>query len=174
LVLKIEPDVCVEIGVFGGRSLYPVAATLKHLKKGVIVAIDAWDENECIRYFEPIKDSHHIDWWTKININEIYKSYLNLISSRELENQIITIRNSSERAANILGEIDLLHLDGNHGEIPSGKDVALYLPKVRSGGYIWINDSLSYNIQPSIDVLLEACELIDTVDEGNCILFRKK
>ncbi len=174
LVLEVKPDVCVEIGVFGGRSLFPVASALKYLGKGIIIGIDPWDKEECIRYYDPVRDKAHIDWWSKISIDQVFNSYTNMLSQYRFDDQVITLRATSEKAAAIVGDIDILYIDGNHGEIPSMKDVELYLPKVRVGGYIWLNDSLSFELQPTVDLLLESCEFIDLIDGGNCILFRKK
>ena len=174
LVLETKPEICVEIGVFGGRSLFPVAAALKHLGNGLIIGIDPWSEEECLKHFDPIKDAPHIQWWSKINIDLIYRSYLSMLSAEQLANHVITLKVTAERAATLLAPIDILHIDTNHGEISSTKNIELFLPKVRSGGYIWINDSLAYSMQPTIDYLLERCEFIEVIDNGNCILCRKK
>lgn len=174
LVLETKPEICVEIGVFGGRSLFPVAAALQHLGKGLVIGVDPWSEEECLRYFDPVKDAPHIAWWSKINIEQIYRSYLSMISTEQLNNQVITLRITADRAATILAPIDILHIDSNHGEISTTKDIELFLPKVRPGGYIWVNDSLAYSMQPTIDYLLERCEFIQVIDNGNCILCRKK
>lgn len=174
LILKVKPSVCVEIGVFGGRSIMPVASALKFLGHGIVVGIDPWDKEESIRHFDPEKDQDHIQWWSKISFDQVYNSYINMIAYYKLDEQIITIRATSEHAAKILGTIDILYIDGNHQEAASLNEVTLYLPKVRSGGYIWLNDSLSLDTQASVDLLLETCEFIELIDEGNCILFRKK
>ncbi len=174
LVLEVEPDVCVEIGVFGGRSLFPVAATLKHLGKGIVIGIDPWSLDEVIPYFDPKKDEAHIAWWSKLNFDQVYLSYLGLISEYQLDDYVITLRSTSEVASYAISDIDILYIDGNHNETVSNRDVTLYLPKVRSGGYIWLNDSLWRDLQSSVDLLFEACDFIKLIDGGNCILFRKR
>ena len=174
LVLEVEPEVCVEIGVFGGGSVYPVAETLKFLGKGTIICIDPWDKIECIKYYDPLVDQVNLKWWGSLNMNRIYGSYLNMIKKFELDSVCKTIRASSEKAAPDIETIDILHIDGNHCEIPSTLDVMLYLPKVRSGGYIWMNDSLWAERQDAVDLLLEACDAVKLIDNGNCILFRKR
>src|ERR1700730_11515979 len=50
LILTAKPKVCVEIGVFGGASLIPTAFALKHLKEGIVIGIDPWDNSECIKH----------------------------------------------------------------------------------------------------------------------------
>lgn len=174
LILEVKPEVCVEIGVFGGSSILPTAAALKFLGKGTVYAIDPWDRIEAIKHFDPILEAEHLAWWSKVNLNAMYDSFLNMLDKYELNDFCHTIRLSSEAAAPQIGQIDILHLDGNHSEMITTQDVLLYLPKVRSGGYIWINDSLHPNIQQANELLLESCDVIKLVNSGNCILFKKR
>jgi len=41
-IADIKPDLCVEIGVFGGSSFIPQALAIKENGKGEIVGIDPW------------------------------------------------------------------------------------------------------------------------------------
>lgn len=175
LVLEEKPDLCVEIGVFGGSSLFPVASALKHLGKGTILGIDPWNKVECIKYFDPIEDAEHLKWWGELNIDVIYQSFNQVLEKYNLKDVVKIIRATSEVAANLVNSsIDILYIDGNHSEACSTQDVQLYLPKVRSGGYIWMNDTLSNEKQEAIDLLLKACDVIRLIDSGNCILFKKR
>ncbi|HSX11230.1 MAG TPA: class I SAM-dependent methyltransferase [Chlamydiales bacterium] len=174
LVLEVKPELCVEIGAFGGRSVLPVAAALKFLDQGLLVAIDPWSKEEALRYLDPIKDLAHYNWWAKVNYEQIYQSCLHVISQNGLEDYVITLRSTSEYAAPAIGMIDILYFDGNHSEIASVKDAKLYLPKVRPGGYIWINDALWSDMQAALDLIAETCDFVKWVDNGNCILFRKR
>jgi hypothetical protein len=174
LVLEVKPDVCVEIGVFGGRSLYPVASALKFLNHGIVYGIDPWDKFECIRYYDPVEDSANLIWWGKLNLNYIYSSYAAMLRKYELEKYCVTLRMTSESAASEIEQIDILHIDGNHSEQASLRDVSLYLPKVRTGGYIWMNDSSWPERQEAVDLLLRSCDAVKLIDGGNCILFKKR
>ena len=174
LVLDVKPDVCVEVGVFGGSSLFPVATTLKFLNHGIIVAIDPWDKIECLKYLDPLRDQHHLQWWGMVNMNYIYYSFKELLQKHGIEKYCQIIRETSEKAAPMVDTIDILYLDGNHSEVVSTQDVQLYLPKVRHGGFIWMNDTLWTDRQDAIDLLLEACDVVKLIDNGNCILFKKR
>jgi hypothetical protein len=174
LVLEVQPKTCVEIGVFGGSSILPVASALKFLSQGVIIGIDPWDKLECIKYFDPIEDKAHLDWWGKVNLDHIYISYLNMLKRYKLLDYCITMKTTSEKAISEIDSIDILYIDGNHSEIVSTHDVRLYFPKVVSGGYIWLDDSLWPGTQQAKDLLLESCEVIKLIDNGNCILFKKR
>ena len=174
LVLETKPDVCVEIGTYAGASALPVAMALKFLGNGVIICIDSWDKIECIKYFDPVEDVQHLSWWGKVNLNQIHKKYLEMVQKFELQSICITKKTTSANAAASIGVIDILYIDGNHSEFIVTQDVQLYLPKVRSGGYIWINDALWPTLQEAIDLVLESCEPIKLIDNGNCILFKKR
>jgi len=174
LVLEVQPEVYVEIGVFGGRSLFPVASALKFLGKGTVIGIDPWDKIECIKYYDPIADQLNLQWWGKVNLNYIYSSYISMLKKYELEKFCRTIRATSEKAAAEIDAIDILYIDGNHSEEASLLDVVLYLPKVRQGGYVWMNDSLWPDRQTAVELLLEECDAVKLIDNGNCILFKKR
>lgn len=174
LVLEVKPEVYVEIGVFGGSSVFPVASALKFLDHGTIIGIDPWDKLECIKYFDPIDDSANLQWWGKINLFYIYFTYLNMVRNYGLEKYVKTLKMTSEKAASEIDAIDILYIDGNHSETVSTQDVQLYLPKVRSGGYIWMNDALWTTTQEAVSLLTDACEIVKTIDKENCILFRKR
>ncbi len=174
LIIETRPDVYVEIGVFGGASLFPVAMALKYNDHGICIAVDPWDKIECIKHFDPFKDQQDLQWWAKINLNYIYYSFLDLLSKHDLDRYCKIIRATSDKAAPMIGSIDILFLDGNHSEIASTQDVILYLPKVKNGGYIWMNDTLWTDRQAAVDLLLKECDVIKLIDNGNCILFRKR
>lgn len=176
LVLEIKPKICVEIGVFGGSSLFTVASALKFLGQGLIIGIDPWDKMECIKHLDSPNGEADLEWWDRVNLAHIYKSYLNMLKIYELNEYTSTMKTTAEKAASEMGtiSIDILHIDGNHSEIASTQDVTLYLPKVRSGGYIFMDDTLLETTQRATDLLLESCDFVKIIDNGNCILFKKR
>jgi Methyltransferase domain len=174
LVLEVRPQVCVDIGSFGGSSVLPVASALKFLGQGVVIAIDPWDKIEALKHFDPFEDQRHMDWWGKVDFNQVYQSYLNMIRVHDLGKYCKTMKMTSEKAASQIPSIDILYIDGNHSEEIAAQDVMLYLPKVISGGYIWLNDSTWPCMQPAIALLQESCDVVRLIDNGNCILFKKR
>ncbi len=174
LTLEVKPKVYVEIGVFGGRSIFPVASALKFLGQGIVIGIDPWDKVEAIKYYDPVEDQTNLQWWAKVNFYYVYSSYLSMLKKYDLEKFCKTIRASAEEAVSEIESIDILYLDGNHCEEPSLQDVTLYLPKVKSGGYIWMNDTLWPERQAAAEMLLQECDAVKLIDNGNCILFKKR
>jgi len=175
LVLEVRPQVCVEIGVYGGRSIFPVAKALKFLGQGIAIGIDSWDRIDCMKYLDTVvEDPLHADAWGRTDLDSIYRSYLDMISRHNLEKYCETRKLSSEKAASTIDVIDILYIDGNHSEIISVQDVRLYLPKVRYGGYIWLNDSKWRSLGAAYYLLSQSCDVVLLIDNENCVLFRKK
>ena len=173
LVLEVKPKVYVEIGVFGGASILPAIYGVKFLGEGKVIAIDPWNKEESIKYLDPVTEKEHIDWWGNVKFNEIYQEFLYLLFLYELEDFCTVIRSTSEMAVGQIKNIDILHIDGNRAAEQSIQDVRLYLPKVNPGGYVWMGDCLGYNKQKAIELLMQQCDVIKIIDDGNCILFRK-
>jgi hypothetical protein len=174
LIVEVKPKICVEIGVFSGASFHPVASALKFLGQGVAIAIDPWDKIECIRYLDPDKDKNDLKWWAHQNMDHIYFGFLSVLRQFDLESVSIIFRSTSKKAAPAIGTIDILYLDGNHFEKVAFEDVQLYLPKVRPGGYIWLNDATWHSLKSAHQLLSASCDIVKAIDNGNCVLFRKR
>lgn len=174
LVLEVNPDVCVEIGVFGGRSLLPVAAALKALSHGVVIGIDPWDNEIATQYSDPILDYSDHTYWTQLDFKGLYPPYAKLLQEHKLNDYVITFVCSAEAAAPHIPSIDILYVDGSLTEKASIQDVSLYIPLVRSGGYIWISNATFDERQRAIEMLEETGDFVKTIDAGCCALFRKR
>lgn len=175
LVLEVKPDVCVEIGVYGGASLLPVAYTLKFLKHGIVIGIDPWDFIECIRGLDSIKYEGAWRTWLSIPMDVVYYDFQQLVKRFKLDDYVYVYNTTSEKAADQIEPfIDILHIDGSHSEYASTRDIQLYLPKVRSGGYIWLTDAIWIERGEAVDLLLEECDVVKLIDDQACMLFKKR
>ncbi len=176
LTLEVKPQLCVEIGPYGGASFLPVAYTLKFLGEGMAIAIDPWDFVECIRHLDPFEHEESWRTWLSIPMDVVEHDFQALIRRYKLEDRCITLRMTSEKAAKEIEDdsIDILHIDGDHSEYGSTLDAKLYLPKVRSGGYIWLTDALWKERGDAVDLLLEECDVVKMIDDNTCFLFKKR
>jgi predicted O-methyltransferase YrrM len=140
LVQKVQPQKIVEIGVWGGKSLIPMAAVLRANGKGKIYGIDPWSN------VASIEETMHPDnkaFWGWIDHEAVMQRLMHNIDAFGLGNQIELIRSTSEDADPIT-EIDILHVDGNHSEKTSYLDVTKWVPLVKSGGWIIFDDMSWY------------------------------
>lgn len=135
LIFMLKPHTVVEIGVWGGKSLVPMAHALKILNNGMIYGIDPWDNAASIKGME----GDNLEWWEKVDHEMIFQGLLSRIKEFNLEDRIELIRTTSELAPSI-PNIDILHIDGNHSEDASNLDVIKWVPLVKKGGVIIFDD----------------------------------
>lgn len=177
LVVANRPRVCVEIGAYTGSSVLPVLAALKYVGEGKIYAIDAWSNREAVKYLA-IHDSHY-QWWSRVDMEGAKNQFINRISEWDGWSYCQVIHLPAGLAVRQIPEtIDLLHLDGSFSEQGSLLDVELFLPKVRSGGYILLSNVYvsvdgSFSKMASMWRLYDDCELICEIDNRHTALFRK-
>jgi hypothetical protein len=166
---------CIEIGVFSGRSLFPIAKALQYNRSGLVYAIDAWDADEATKGFRTT-DPNFV-WWNSLDFKHFYDQTLTLISNSNLRKYCSIIKNPSQNALLLFSDatIDFIHFDGNHNESFAYEDVAHYFPKVRDGGYILLNDPNWYCMTRALVFLLERAEIISPYSpSAPYFLFRKE
>lgn len=176
LVFLTRPQVCVEVGVYTGSSVLPVAAALKYLGSGHIYAIDAWSNEVAVKNVG-INDPNYWWWWT-LNMEQVKYQFISLLDEWALHRYCRVIHAPSERTADQISEIDFLHLDGSMSEEGSLLDVQLFLPKVKSGGYILLSNLFMFvdgkhTKMSSMWRLFDQCEIVAEIDNNNVALFRK-
>ena len=167
LIQKTHPGVCVEIGVFAGKSLINTALALKENAKGTVYGIDPWRLDIAIAGSSPDEFD-----WTKIDMDAVHYDCMRAIWERHLDNVVI-IRATSKQAIKLFWplSIDILYIDGGHSEESSVLDVMLYMPKVKRDGHIWIDDTNYDSLRTAINLLEEQCQLIK--DFGHCRLYQR-
>ncbi|MFI5334315.1 MAG: class I SAM-dependent methyltransferase [Chlamydiales bacterium] len=161
LILKMKPATIVEIGVFGGKSLVPMACALKANQKGVIYGIDPWDPAASMAEVLHPDNKHY---WSIVDHRGIMQGLIQKIEQHDLVDQIELIESTSEHAP-LIYEIDILHIDGNHSEKTSFFDVNKWVPLVRKGGWI-IFDDMKWHEQ-GVDTTAKATAWLD----AHCIKF---
>lgn len=178
LVLGSSPACVVEIGVFGGSSLVPLALALRKQGRGVVYGIDPWRREAAL---EGANDPANDAWWAAVDLEGAHRGAVEALWSRGLQTHAVLIRSGSETAAALFPAIDLLHLDGNHSELASTRDVTLYLPRVRPDGLIVADDVNWPTTAQALRLLADHCSVVgDLVTHdvagtctGHCRVFRK-
>lgn len=161
-IFMLEPKNVVEIGVFGGKSLIPMATALRATGKGKIYGIDPWDSKESCSGMQ----GEHLDWWKTIDHLKILQGLQTKMVEFGLMDQIELIMTSSERAPPI-HDIDILHLDGNHSKKAAEIDVNKWVPLVRQGGLIIFDDTDWGANRSAVDWLDENCTKLAEFKESN-------
>lgn len=148
---------CVEIGVYGGKSLIPAAIACRHKGSGVAHGIDPWDIAASVKHE---KNKANIEWWSALDHETIYRGFVYAVLNMDLTRWCNWHRMESERAANIFGGIDFLHIDGNHSEESALLDVEKWVPKVQRDGVIFFDDLDWASTNKAYSKLLEYCKVI--------------
>jgi len=129
-----KDPVCVEVGVYGGKSVIPVVLELKRLKKGKLYAIDPWDNIEATKGYV----GEHYNFWCNVDLNSIYYVFINLLLENECQDLVEIIRKPSDDAPEI-SDINFLYIDGQHTE-QAIRDVHKYASKIVLNGYCVVDD----------------------------------
>jgi predicted O-methyltransferase YrrM len=169
-ILANKAGFVVEIGVFGGRSLVPMALALQSLGRGIVYGIDPWKKEACL---EGKNDSANDQWWANIDYSVIQEKCVQTIWGLNLAPHVVLLRAPSQICASLFqSPIDVLHIDGNHSEETSVRDVNLWVPKVATGGFVWIDDTDWLTTKNAQKRLAEMAVKISEV--GNCHLYQKR
>jgi Methyltransferase domain len=146
LVSDHKPTLAVEIGVFGGRSLIPMALALRAVGCGVAYGIDPWTIEAAIEGNNgPANDG----WWiNNSNLENVYISFVHSVIDHGLTRECRWMRLKSDVAVRLFDDasIGLFHLDGNHSELTSCRDVEQWHKKIAPGG-VWVLDDADWESQ---------------------------
>ena len=177
LIVLTQSKVCVDIGTFTGSSALPMAVALRYLGSGKVYLIDAWSNQEAIKHISSEDPNYH--WWSTLDMEDIKRRCLTMIHEWSLESYCQVMHAPSEQVVHQIGQIDFLHLDGNFSTEGSLLDATLYVPKVRSGGYILLSNAFmtidhALTKMATMWFLYYECELVAELENSNVMLFRKQ
>lgn len=136
LVIGMKHELSVEIGVFGGKSLLPVALAHQHNSFGRVIAIDPWMADASV---EGQVNEADVKWWSNQQMHDgVLAGFKDKIRRYNLEG-IVDVRRVKSNDMEPPSGIGLLSIDGNHG-IQVLTDVERYATNVNRGGYVVMDD----------------------------------
>lgn len=134
LVLANKPKIVVEIGVWGGKSLFPMALACLENKSGLVIGIDPYDPK--VSAADEFPDMS--DWWENQDHSAMLKKFMDWNKYFKTEKIVQLIRKKSDDVTPP-DVIDILHIDGNHSE-QAVRDAQRFCPKVSVGGFVIFDD----------------------------------
>lgn len=163
----IKPtDICVELGVFGGKSLLPIS----FMTNNSVFGIDAWEKTASL---EGTNDKSNDEWWEKIDYNQMYNYTLELFNKYHCKNVKLLRMKSSVAIDNFENDsIDFLHQDSNHSEEISCNEVELYHKKVKING-IWVFDDTNWKTTKKAQDLLLTYGYQELYDSGEFKIYKR-
>jgi predicted O-methyltransferase YrrM len=145
----------VEIGVYRGRSLLPIAAVLRDTGGGRVIGIDPWAADAALQ-----RDDHEVgavvnEWARAHPWEETYQEVLQRIDAFGLAAHCEILRTTSAEAAATIPDasVGLVHVDGNHDRDAVQRDVEQYLPKLQPGGFLALDDASWSSVRPILEEL---------------------
>ena len=153
LVGQKKPVLSVELGVYAGRSLVPLAVASKHCNpSSKVIGIDAWSKDASL---EGENSKENDEWWAKIDYNYFLNYTFDLLKRFQVNDvtELWKVRSVDVSHKFEDESIDILHQDSNHSEQVSCDEVELYWNKVKKGGY-WIFDDTNWTTTHKAQKLL--------------------
>lgn len=173
-IIRERTETFIEIGVFAGKSLIAAAIGMNQLGVGSAYGIDSWQASDSTIDVEP----ENAAWWSNnVNLMDIYSQCLRNVHESGLAKYIrILMMTSAEASKIIRSPVDFLHIDGSHSEWSSTSDVCLWMPKVKKGGIVLMDDSDWPSTQTAVRFTLKWCDQLETIagKESTCTFFRKR
>lgn len=172
LVIRERPQKIAEVGVFEGKSTLAMAHACKLNGSGTVYAIDSWKREDCI----DDESNANQEWWSKLDLDQHYANFVSHAVRADVVKQIQFCRMSSWDASRHLPDVDMVHIDANHAEWPSTSDVVNWLPKLKVGGYIVMDDVNWDSTQTALKFVLKRCSFISRFDLAESVfaIYRKE
>lgn len=152
-VVGLRPDVVVEVGVFGGKSLLPMALACQAVGRGVVWAVDPWSAAAAVEGYEGANKQ----WWGSLNHEEIHQGFLRRVRELGVGEQVVVHRAKSDDVTPP-EVIDILHIDGQHTD-QAVRDANRFGRRVRVGGLCfvddveWVNETTGYGVKRGVAAL---------------------
>jgi hypothetical protein len=169
LVVAEELTRVVEIGVYRGRLFLPLGRLMARLGRGEMVGIDPYSADAAVQRDVELEAIDLVQWPSTIDWEAMYREVSDGIGRWAMGESARLIRERGEEAADLFADtkIDLLHVDGNHDRAAVTRDVELYLPHLREGGYLVMDDIAWPSVRPVYEELRHRHELVfELVEKG--------
>ncbi len=164
LIRRFDLHDSLDIGVYRGRSLFPQAVAHKHAGTGRVTGVDPWSAAEA--------DEHdHTELRTQIkafvdstDFEALYQEVAERAHTLGLSSYVRLVRETSQRAAERFAaagtRFGLIHIDGNHDTEPVLQDVRAYLPLLKPGGFLVMDDVSWPSVRPALEEAASRAQLL--------------
>lgn len=164
----------VELGVFGGRSLIPMAMAMRNAGiAGAVWGVDPWSVEAAI---EGDNGAANDDWWRHaVPLEEIYEGFLANVLAHKVTRECRWLRCKSDEALGFFADssIGLLHQDSNHSELVSCREAAMWRRKIAPGGF-WVLDDTDWATQARAVAMIAESGFEQLEDHKTYRLFQKQ
>jgi len=169
LIEKYDVELIVEVGVFGGRSLLPMAHALEYRGRGFIYGVEPWDNQVAIETPTSLQND---DWWRDTDLKSVKQQFIRYISEHNLAHRVKLLEWSSDDAfavlssSRFLAHVDLIHIDGNHSEIQARRDILNAEGLLRPSGILVLDDIIWQGVAKVHDLITSRFDTLHEVRQG--------
>lgn len=172
LIRRFHLTTSLDIGIYRGRSFFPQAISHRAFTGGVVYGVDPYSmgeavENDC----GDLKDKV-LEFASRLDFDELYASVETRIRALGLDHNAVLLRKTSMQAVPELVARDvffgLIHVDGNHDTTRVMEDLDAYVPRLRPGGFVVLDDISWDSVRPAYNRLSRAMtHVFERVDSRN-------
>ena len=112
LVIALRPALTIEVGVWQGASLVPMALAHRAIGFGRVIAVDAW---AAVASIEGQVNPDDVKWWSAVDHEKAYQMFITVLAEEGLSQFVEVVRARSDEYMPPEG-IGLWHCDGNHSD----------------------------------------------------------
>jgi hypothetical protein len=173
LIVGEEMNRVVEIGVYRGRLFLPLGRLMAQLGRGEMVGIDPYAAAAAVQRDVEREGIDLVAWPTTIDWEGLHGEVAAAIERWDMGTHARLIRERSEDVAGHFAEhpIDMLHVDGNHDREAVTGDIERYLPHLRDGGLLVMDDIAWPSVRPVYEQLVDEHELLFSLVENGLYLW---
>ncbi len=133
----MDVHTALEIGVWAGRSLLPVAFAMKEKGSGIIHGIDPYTAAASADG----EFGENLEWWNNQKMHDDIKAkFWNHVNKFDVKSRVMLWeKRSDDVTPSDYPTLDLCHIDGNHTD-QAIRDAERFGPLVRLGGIVVCDD----------------------------------
>jgi predicted O-methyltransferase YrrM len=162
----------LEVGIFGGKSLIPIALAVQSAGGGTVIGVEPWSAEVAIS--EPT-DEINDAFWASINFAQVKERFFANSARYGVLAMIKVMEMDSDSAFRFLEpgdrQFDLIHIDGAHSPERALRDAKSWPKLVKKGGLVVFDDIVWPSVMPARDFLTRNLTVIEEVFEPNGVSY---
>jgi predicted O-methyltransferase YrrM len=168
LILRGRVANVLEVGIFGGKSLIPMALAVQaNGGAGRVIGVEPW--SAAVAVAEATNETNDA-WWSSVDFAQIKTRFFANAARYGVLPLIKIFETDSETALAIFEregpQFELVHIDGAHSPERALRDAQCWLKLVKPGGAIVFDDIAWPSVKAAREFLQGACDVIEEVFEN--------
>jgi predicted O-methyltransferase YrrM len=167
LIVSRQVKNVLEVGIFGGKSLIPIALAVQSAGGGIVIGVEPWSAEVAIS--EPTDETNDT-WWASVDFALVKERFFANSARYGVLAMIKVMEMDSESAFRFLEpgdrQFDLIHIDGAHSPERALRDAKSWSKLVKKGGLVVFDDIGWPSVALARDFLTRNLTVIDEVFES--------